>query len=483
MRKKKSRQGRDHSQSVSPNTQAATLTLSQLFARWDAWQTEQGRKVTPIDAIKQCAWVYTAVTFIAEHIMRTPQYTYAAGTQKRIENGELQSLIENPNEYSDQNTSSKFRYAYFFELLLNGSVMRVFGEMNGFKPKKMSVRPRWHYKPKVVYDEFGREVPVSWTLRARQNAPTPTYTPGDGIYHDALYNPVHDFEGLSPLAAAMLSITNDIELVEFANRFFRKDGSTGVIFSTDDERFGQAQCDAAVQKWEAQSAGDHFGAKFLGFGLKPHSVGTALDARMFQVLRNFSREEIIAGIYKIPLDAISAKDGGGDIVIGGPSGGTQASSREAFLINVVQPWAMRYDDDFNRDVTWRFEGNLEARHDFSQNPILERRRLERAIAAVQLVDRGVPLNEVIRMMRLDIAEQSWGNDWWVQNDRLPARVVLGAGDDAIKIAIPEQQAETMESRRKAAADQHFDLIASRASSIEFAERVRSVIRNNGVHNS
>jgi HK97 family phage portal protein len=463
-------------------------TPEQIWRRWETMHGSKGHLPTTLDAIRQSSWVYSAVTFICEHFMRTPQ-TVWRGDRRAEMPPDLRRFIERPNAYSDQNTSSKFRYAYLMELLLHGAVMRLLGGLEGFKPQTQVVRPRWQFTPDWRYDEHGRMVPLTWTLsRLGTNV---KFVPEDTIFHDALYNPLHDFEGLAPLTAALLSVSNDTSINEFADRFFQNDGSTGLVFSTDHPQFNQKQADDAAKKWKESYSGlrNAFGVKFVGFGLQPFNVGNPLDAKMLQILRSFTKEEIVSGIYKVPLDAISAKDGGGDIVIGGPSGGTQASAREAFLVNVVQPWAMRYDEEFNRDITWRFDASLEVRHDFTTNPILERRRLERAQAAVELIDRGVPLNEVIRWLKLEIEPQPHGDDYWVRMPTIPARIVLAAGQDAFKIAAPDRvplPGVPPADKKKQSQDDYVAQIVALASQKLFAEGVRHDegirVRGNGQTN-
>ena len=440
----------------------------------------EGRRLTTLSAIHQSTWVYSAISFICEHLMRTPFVPFRG--DQPAESPELMKFISRPSSYSDQNTSEKFRYAYMFELLLHGAVMRLFGPMQGFRPESMSVRPRWHFRVRWVYDSMGRMVPTVWNL-VRGGIGT-LFEPNDTIYHDALYNPLHDFEGMAPLTAAMIGVSNDINIGEFANRFFENDASTGVIFTSKHPAFTNDRAREAAKRWKEEEGGKEnaFRTRFVGYGLTPHNIGTIVDARMLQVLRTFTKEEIFTGIFKIPLDAISAKDGGGDLVIGGPGGGAQASAREAFLVNVVQPWAMRYDEDFNRDVTWRFDAAVQAKHDFTRNPILERRRLERATAAVQLIDRGVPLNEVIRWMQLGIVQQPHGDEWWIKRDHVPASVIQNLGQDAFELMwrkasdpIDPVENETADNRKKSQSA-HVDAIMQLADSVRFRETVRDRYR-------
>lgn len=431
------------------------------------------------DALTQSTWVYLATTLISEHIMRTDVSAFKKGSpDERIESHEINQFLSKPNDYVDQNTGSKVRYAYMMELLLNGSVTVVFPEMAGFKPLSMCVIPRWKFMVRAEYDNVGRMVPVEWKMRS--SAARMAFIQNDNLFYDPLYNPFHDFEGLAPLVAASVSVMNDSDVNEFTHRFFENDGSTGIVFTTENPSFRQQQAVDAAKAWKEIHSGlrNAHSAKFVGFGLTPHKIGTPLDAKMLQIVRTFTKEEIVTGIYKIPLAVITAQDSGGDIVIGGPAGGAQASANESFLINVVMPWAKRYDENFNRHVTWRFDPSIEVRHDFTGNPILDRRRLERARAMVELIDRGVPLNEVIRWLKLDIKQQAHGNDWWIKNTQLPARVVLAAGQDAIKIAIPDNGKKPVDpnaNQKSQILNTYVDEIVRLAQTV----KVRNSVERNG----
>lgn len=403
-------------------------------------------------------WVYGAVNAIATAIAETP-FILEGHKGHEVEEGDLLHLVERPNGYQMQSNSTKFRYTYFVELLLAGSVMRVFTEMDGMRPGGMFVDPRRRYFPRYIHDEAGRLVVTHWTRASTRNV---TYVAGDEIIHDTLYNPYHDFEGLAPVTAAVLSVEVALNDRQFAGRYYRNDASTGVIFSTDSPGFTQQAADEAAAKWsEKGGVEEAHRPKFLSWGLKPHKFTGGLDARAMQILGALTKTDVVQGIFRVPLEIFGASDRGNQgVVIGG---GSLEPIKEMFLVNVVMPWAHWYDNEFNWDVARRFSARMHGRHDFSQNPVLENRRLQRAEIATQLIDRGVPLNEVIRWLRLEIEPQPHGDTYWVEQWRIPADVVLRAGD------------KILDQSKSAASQAYVDSIVRLAETAV----VKNSVRNNG----
>jgi len=407
--------------------QSASLTLEQAVRRFDDMHSRELEMVSVAESYRQSVWVYGAISQIAGSVSRAPFRVYGPG-DRPVESGDIVRFVNQPNRYDQQNTSTKFRNAYLTELLLNGAVCRVFSAMEGFRPAAMVALPRWRFRVDGTVDDAGIETPVRWHLRTRGRSIP--YTSEDDLYHDGLYNPYHDWEGLAPLTAAMLDINNDVDSAEFAHRFFKNDSSTGLVFTSEHPSFNQAAADEAVRRWQDQHAGKSraFGAKFVGFGLKPHQVGSSFDAKMHNVLKTLTKEMIVTGIFKIPLETFGAESVSSGVVIGDRQSDT---AQESFLVNVVMPWSMRYDEEFDNDVAWRFGAQYRGAHDFTGHPLLEKRRLERAKAATELIDRGVPLNAVIKWLKLELAPVPWGDDFWVPSNMIPAEVIRKAGERAL----------------------------------------------------
>jgi len=412
---------------VATQTTISGLTLSQAMARFDQLQASEAATVGVRDSYAASVWVYGAVSQIAGTISNAPFCVYGrSGTP--VDGGPLFQLVNRPNDYDQQGTSAKFRYAYFTEMLLNGAAMRVLTGMRGFAPSGMLVRPRWQFTAQDSVDEDGVLRVLRWLRYSRGSAKT--YIPGDDVYHDALFNPYHDYEGLAPLEAALVGINNDADSGQFAHRYFANDSSTGVVFTSEHAAFTQAAADQAQRRWQELHAGVNraFGAKFVGFGLKPHQVGSAFDAEAHRILKGLTKEEVVTGIFKIPLEVFGAEKASEGIVIGDRQADT---AQEAFLVNVVMPWSKRYDEEFNSDVAWRFGAEFRGAHDFNGHPLLEKRRLERARAAAELIDRGIPINLVIKWLGLQVATVPWGDEWWVPNNMIPASVIQAAGERAL----------------------------------------------------
>lgn len=390
----------------------------------------ENEQVGTAEAYRYSAWVYGAINAIAGTVAHQPFVIRRVASNDIIASGDLYRLIENPNRYDQQNTSSKFRYAYLVELLLNGAVMRLLTGLHGHRPTGMVTFPRWRFRIEERPDELGIYMPWRCYYAGRMGAGG-VYIVNDEIYHDALFNPYHEWEGLSPLQAAIIGINNDVDSGEFAHRYYKNDSSTGVVFTSEHPGFRQKQAEEAQAWWQQKFGGlrSAYKAKFLGYGLKPHDIGQPFDAEAHRVLKALTKEEIITGIYRIPLEIFGAEQATAGVQIGDSKGDT---AQESFLVNVIQPWARRYDQEFTADVVWRFAGDglgdVVVEHDFTNHPILEKRKLERARVAVELVDRGIPMNEVVRWLKLQLEPTAWGNEWWVPSNMVPASVIHAAGD-------------------------------------------------------
>lgn len=396
------------------------------------------------DSFQQSVWVYGAVTAIADNISEAR--FRVTNNENDADDSPLGRLINKPNRYDQQGTSNKYRRAYFIELLLSGSVLNVLAELQGAIPGSLIVYPRNRFTVSDEVDENGMLVPRQWQLMTRGKPFK--FIPGDDIYHDALYNPFHDYEGLSPLQAAVIGISNDISIGEFIDRFFRNDCSSGVVFTSTHPGFRQEQAELAESKYNEVNAGKNnwFRAKFLGFGLTPHNVGTQFDAQGQRIIKQLSKEEIVTGIYKIPLEVFGSKETGGSGVTIGSS--SPEPAKETFIVTVVIPWARRFDENFNSDIAWRFGPGYKGFHDFTANPILERRRLDRAKQAIELIDRGVTLNTVIQWLDLKIDPQPHGDEFWIESTKVPARFIVDAGPGGLGANAAPKARESVEAYLK-----------------------------------
>ena len=402
------------------------LTPEQAFRRFDEIHKKESSGVTVRSSFLQSSWVFAGVSIICDWMLQNPLVFENKG--RLVDGGELVDLFANPNGYNNQSTEMKFRKAYMTELILSGAVMRIFPEMEGPKPKSMVVQPRNKFRPEWSYDEMGIQVVDRWMRTSGISRRVP-YFPGDDIHHNILYNPFHDFEGLAPLTAAILGIRSDINLSELLVRFFENDASTGLIMSSD-EKVNPGMLKQLGEVWNEMNSGieNAYNTKWISHGFKPHSMGSEFDAAVQRILKTMTKDEILTGILQIPPVIYQGQAPVEGVQIGARS---SEPEKEAFLVNVIMQWAKRYDEEANLNVAQRFPGDWYVRHDFSNNPILERRRLERAKTAAELLDRGVTLNNLIRWMKLELDEEPHGDEFFVKRGQVPASVVMASGSDAL----------------------------------------------------
>lgn len=474
--RRRGRRKRQHTQGAT--TSYADLTLAQAFARWDAMEKARTKlDIGIVDAYQRCAWVYASINMIASAIADTPQRVYPRGSDTPVSGTPLENLIIAPNRYPQQATSSAFRTKYMTHLLLDGGVVRLLVDMDGDQPRGMVAQPQSHFRAQTAIDTNGIEILTR--LDHIKGSYSKGHIPGDTVHYDALPNPYSDWEGLSPLSSALISVNNEVHASDYVGRFFKNDASTGLILSTDNMHFSQKQAKEAQEEWDKYHAGvsKAFGTKFIGHGLKPFAVGSPFDPSALQLIKRLSREEIVSGIYRIPMDVF----GSGDQQSSGVTIGAQTMepAREMFLVNVIIPWAKWYDQQVNKDLAWRFDARHEAQHDFTHHPVLENRRLERAKVAATLIDRGVLLNDVIAWLDLALGAQPYGDEWWIENWRIPAGVVKKHADTVYQ--------QTFETYRKQATDDHVRQIATLAQQTDVQaaaadaerERLKGRLPDNG----
>lgn len=454
-------------------------TMEQIYRRWDEMNAAFNKtEVSTRAAYGLSTWVYSAISIIADWLTENEFIVESNGNQ--VKSGPLWSLVNKPNDYRDQNTNNKFRTAYITELLLSGAVMRVFLDMDGMQPRSQAVFPRNQFTPKWFYDDAGVQTVGTWTKITSKGSIN--YVDGDTINHNALYNPYHDFEGLSPLTASLLGVNADVSLSNLLRRYFDNNASTGLVFSSK-LPLTRTQLIDAQKAFDDQHAGieNAYATKFLGHGLQPFILGHNFDATIQRVLKNLTREEIMTGIFKIPPSIYSGQQPSEGVQIGG--GSAIEPEKETFLVNVIMPWGRVYDEEFNSDVTRRFVGDYNAKHDFSNNPILEKRRLERARAAVELIDRGVTLNNTIKWLKLEIPVEPHGDEYWLKTNNVPASVIMKAPQDVIfpKAAPTKKQEIDISEIKKQILDEMLGEIKSLVGSAQFRESVRTdpAVRLNG----
>jgi hypothetical protein len=441
--------------------------------RWNEMHTSSSSAVSVRESFCQSAWVYCAISIICEWMISNPFVVTRDGEPDP--NSPLGKLVKHPNSYGQQNTCNKFRAAYMHELLLNGSVIRVFTKMNGIVPEKMVAFPRSDFTATAEEDDAGVEQPVRWTkFGARRQH---QYIEGDDAHLDALLNPYHDWEGLSPLASALLGINADINLGNLLNRFFQNNASTGLIMASD-QPVTEQQLTEAVSAWDAVYKGidNSYKTKFIGYGFKPYPISQGFDAAVQRILKVLSRDEIMNGVFRIPPVIYAGELPAEGVQIGARS---TEPDKKTFLTNVIMVWADRFDEEFNLDVAPRFGPEYAGNHDFTQNPILESDRLTMALAAAELIDRGVTLNHVIDWLRLGLQHEPHGNEYFLNQGQVPASVVMKAGERALNT-----RSYTEPARRPGADDkktggsrkQYLDSILTLAQTAEVAELAQAEYR-------
>lgn len=381
----------------------------------------------------QSGWVYSAVTLIARNVARTP-FRHRTLDGKEIKSGTEVRLARRPNM---KQSGKQFMFAVMNRILTDGHVFIERVDQQGMKPKSLRVWGLRDLKPDIQRDpKTGEDFAWRW-LRRTNDEPL---IPGDEIVEWKLDNPFGNVYGLSPLSPGWLAVYSDIATGVYNRSFFENGANPGIVFSTDDDRFTQDQAEEAQRRWSLKRGGAKRAHQpaFMGNGLRPFPVSSTHKDMEFPTLKNLSRAEILA-IYNVPESLLGAQAPSSGVSIGG---GSRDKDTENFWLNTVMPWAEMAAEFWNIAVDERF-GVFRAKFDFSNVPILQDRQLDRAKEAREWVNTGVPVNEVNRVFDLGFDEQIHGDEYWVSDNMVPARLLLdGPLDDA------EAAKRGVEMRRK-----------------------------------
>ncbi len=395
------------------------LDFSERFIRGADSVTDNNSGVNLTTPYQQSVWVYAAVNLISKTVARTPVIvTDSSG--KKVSSGPLVDFIAS----MDRNVSLPDLIEQFFiELLRRGTVLPLV-KYNGLAPKWIDIGTIDQFRPDIRFDSDNEEFAPRW-IRNSSGVPQ---TVGDGIFEVKLYNPYNNILGLSPLNAAFLSIYGDLGANVYNKAFFDKGAQPGIVFTTNDDRFGPDQAKEALKLWNEahQGAVRGHGSAFLGNGLKPAFTSFTPAEMAFGDLKMWSKSEINA-VYNIPNGLIGGEQSQSGIDM---SGKNQSTPMEDFIFNTAMPWAGVFARFFNSNISWRFGTKIIA-FDYDSLPIMQDRQLERAKEGREWLKGGATFNEVTEQFGMGFGPHEWGNDAWFPSNMLPARLLMDGPPNAV----------------------------------------------------
>ncbi len=402
---------------------AAILGRNQSFERKEAPQvhisgpTYSGTKKDSFkqfaqEGYKENAIVYRCVNEIANGAASIPFCVYQGDI--KLEAHPLISLLARPNPLQAGVEYFQSLYSY---LLLSGNSYALQSDVNGaprelhiLRPDRIEIEPSSTAIPKSYKYKLGQEVVRTY--------PADPVTGAAEVKHFKLWNPLDDYQGLSPLAAASISIDQN-NMVSKHNIALLANGarpSGAIVFKPADDAGNRLMLsDGQREQLQSDLANRFKGVNNAGrpmllegdFDWK--EMGMSPKDMDFMSQANMTAKDI-ALCFGVPSQ-----------LIGIPDAQTYANVQEARLAlyeETIIPLARRIESDLNEWLAPAFGDDISISYDIDAIPAMtERRRrvYENVTAAVR--DGIISRNEA--RDRLGLEPISGGDEVFIAANLFP----------------------------------------------------------------
>jgi HK97 family phage portal protein len=392
---------------------------------------DAGRGAVMHTPYAQSAWVYCAVSILAQSVAQIPfRISRVSGGKARqvralrssadpahrkicrralgediLESGDVVDLFKHPHPTMDSQM--------FFEMLVTWLSLR--GEFFVLpldladQPVDMSER-----KPRVkrlltLPPEMFWHVVQGYDLMAWRYTGSPLMSPLSSQYllpteviQSKLPNPYLYWRGLSPLTVALAPAQTDFAGEQYLKGLWLNNADTGVIVTTDQIlQDDQRRAIESALRERKRKAGTPDRPLFLFGGAKVEKPTLSMLDMEFIKTREFLRREIFA-ILKVPetLAGFTA-----DLNDGG-AGGSLDAQKASFIESTVGSLCGRIEDAF-AEVVASFDPNFVGWFDVDSLPIMQAARRARWDTGTKMFAMGVPVEDINTNLDLGLPDRAW----------------------------------------------------------------------------
>lgn len=414
---------------------AGTKASPELNAwlRGDDVDSSAGAQLT--SPYSQSAWVYIAVSRLAEKIASLPfrisqvdgaearriRAAHRSGDPRRrqaarrdlgetiIDSGDVVDLFNRPHPTMDRQLFWEMVVTWnclrgeFFILPLNGMDAAVdLTERAPRVERMLTLQPElfWH-------------VVEGYTLEAWRYTGNPQLTPLPGemllpgeVIHSRSPNPYLYWRGMSPLVVAGMPAAADYAAAQYNKGYWLNNADTGVIVTTDqvlnDE---QRKAIEVALRERKRKAGTADRPLFLFGGAKVEKPSLTGMESQFLAGRKFSAQEI-AAIYKVPMSVMGFSEDKASAL----SGGGNAINQEmiGWLTNTIAPLCGRLESAI-APIVQTFGENLVGWFDVESEAVMQEARRVRLDSGIKAFTIGFTRNEVNSAYELGFPEDATGD--------------------------------------------------------------------------
>lgn len=378
---------------------------------------QQGAVVT--QPYKDSIWVYSAVNAIATNIARVPfviKRDIGAGLSKKIEDGPIYELFQNPNPLMSQR--QLFEATMIFLGLFGEAVWILEGRDNITQiPKEIWTFSPTRFEP-IQSKTNGMIIGWKYDNGTADKIPLANHE----VLFFRYFNPYNDIRGMSPVDAAKENINQDFYATRYNSAFFKNGAKVGGFISVDGELTDE-QFNRILKQFEDRHGGYdkahkialiEGGGKFTEASISQKDMDYIQGKKMTkqEILAAFKVNEVVLGDFS----QVKSYDGA-------------KAADKAFWEECLMPKTHYIEDHlwakfFSHIGVRKGRGKVWGEFDLATVGSLQVNFADKIETAGKMFTMGWPINEINRRLDLGMEEVPWGDEWWVPGGFLPVTSLL-----------------------------------------------------------
>jgi HK97 family phage portal protein len=365
------------------------------------------------EAFHEIAWVYRAVSIIAEQIATIP-FVFSRGERGReslITSGPLIDFYNEPHP-----KLNKFQYweMRVLWLLLRGECFRLPTFEGGSHYSFPSVRKL----KSIQFLNPDRMTPIiddheitGWRYlgSSQGELPSEVFLPEE-IWYDRLPDPFNPWRGHAPMRVALQAIRTDHAASHFMRGVVESNADTGLIVRTADQ-LDDTQREQLLSHLRARRQSCGTPSRPLLLSSSCEVIQPTLSAADIQFLENrkFSRGEICSA-FGVPEELVGSTDHNKYDVMRG--------ARLNFIQNRIAPLCARLEAA-ERVTVRHIDPSAIGWFDIDSLPIMQDALNAKLQTAKIAFDMGIPINDLNRVLDLGFKPLPWGNQSYLPTNVHP----------------------------------------------------------------
>jgi len=363
----------------------------------------------------QHAWVYACVTSIARNLSSVELVVEEGRTRKRMaERSPLGVLFDRPNPHM---TETDLIFATLVFLEMEGECLWVL-DRDGPNEVPRAIFPvsgkAWQIVLEREDDLFS--APKAWVYSAGGKSGQVPFKPHQ-VLQFKYFNPYNVLRGLSPLAAADLTLSSDSYAAHYNLEFFKNGGDPGGVLSVSG-RLTEDQYAAIAERWRARhGAGRGHTMAILEGGLEYTPIASSQRDMQFLDQRKWNRDEILA-VFGVPKSEVAVYE---DVNFA-----TARSQDKGYWHKVLIPKMRHLETTIQHGLAKSVPGNFSIRFDLSKVDALQEEFANKVKMARALMEIGYTQNQINDRleMGMDNAMNDHGDQAFIPSNLIPVELSL-----------------------------------------------------------